>query len=646
MVAGSRQQTSMAPTSTEELAASDRIGAGDRNGARLTFRSYLAMLVVVVAAVGVEAGVYLFIRSKGVTITGDEPHYLIAAKALTHLSPQVLWAYKLDLHTHVFYNWPAGATVQTPGIMHAYTGMHGTVSAHGLGIPLLIMPFLAAAGKHGALLGYFAVQTVGVVYLHRRVSWLTRMKRPGQVVFALALAAPAIWIAGTQIYPDLPTGIFTAIAFVEVAAIERTGSIPRLSAWVFAIVIGFLPWMHVKNFLPAAVACVAFTVAALRGSRATRTWRTLIAVGAAVALSWGLLFGYDLYYFGHLLGLPQPPVTVTRTGLVQFLALVFDRQQGLVVQVPTTILGLAGMWVARRRIPVAAIGTLVAGAAVLVVNGLYLSDPFGGDSLNGRFEWTVIPMLLAFAPFALGGIERFRARIAGLGTLIAGAWIVQLAPVLAGDHSYYNGFFPAPQWDPSLYTGWWPGLDRVIPQFTARSIRAQPPYGLPLEIAVVLVLIVVVVRLANPEPLETRRVSTTAALAAVAVVVASTVVPGELPRDALSWPGAALGGVMTTASTATDGPVVDLQGVGTGAFTSTLTYSMTGTSPHGSYVLLCLDAHGGVHGRAVTRLRGSSANVTAVATITCSASVIAAQLTAGPGTTISPDQISLKKVSD
>ncbi|MDA8368225.1 MAG: hypothetical protein M0Z62_14940 [Actinomycetota bacterium] len=623
-------------------------GSGGGPGARPSLRGYLAMAAVLVVSVGLEAAVFLFIRSKGVAITGDEPHYLIAARALTHFSPQVTWAYALDLHTHTFYNWPAGATLQTPGLMHAFTGPHGTVSAHGLGIPLLIMPFLAAAGKHGALLGYFAIQSAGLIYLHQRVSRLTGLKRGGQFVFALALAGPAVWIAGTQIYPDLPTGIFTAIAFVEVATVERSGSIPKLSAWVFALSMGFLPWMHVKNFLPGALACVAFTVAALRASRSWRTWRTLLVVGAVVAASWGLLFGYDLYYFGHLLGLPQPPVTVTKTGLAQALALVFDRQQGLAVQVPTTILGLAGMWIARRRIPVAAIGTLVAGAAVMTVNGLYISDPFGGDSLNGRFEWTVVPMLLAFAPFALAGIERSRARIVGVGTAIAGAWAFQAVPILAGDHSYYNGFFPAAPWDPSLYTGWWWHLDRIIPQFTARSIRAQPPFGLPLEIVAILALAVAVVRLANPRPLQPRRVTSLALGAVAATAVVTTVTSGALPTHALSWSGAALGGTLAATSTAADSPQVDLQGVGTGTFTSTLTYSMTGSRPTGSYVVSCTSqpVQGVSHVEKSTGRPLAESRTSVTTTIGCPAGVIAVQLVAGPGTTITPTSLNLQKISD
>jgi len=59
-----------------------------------------AAFAVIVAG---EALVYAFMRSKGVSSTGDEPHYLIVAKALSHFTVHPLQAYKVDLRTHQIY---------------------------------------------------------------------------------------------------------------------------------------------------------------------------------------------------------------------------------------------------------------------------------------------------------------------------------------------------------------------------------------------------------------------------------------------------------------------------------------------------------------------------------------------------------------
>ena len=117
-----------------------------------------------------------------------------------------------------------------------------------------------------------------------------------------------------------------------------------------------------------------------------------------LAVSWGLLLAYDLYYFGHPLGLPQSGLGITKAGLALSLGLVFDRQQGFVVQVPATVLGLVGMWRARRSHPLAALSSALTVVFLLFLNGSYTGVPYGGGALAGRFEWTVVPLVLLRVP--------------------------------------------------------------------------------------------------------------------------------------------------------------------------------------------------------------------------------------------------------
>ena len=185
---------------------------------------WLTLAAAVVAIVVGEILTWLLLRSQGNVITGDSPHYLIAAQTLSHLSVHVLPQYRTDLATHYIYAWPQGATLSTMGV-HAFTGPHGVIFAQGIGLPALLAPFIAVGNVPLALVAFFAVNAVGFVYIHQRASRLADLGRDGQLVFALALAGPALWLAATQVYPDLISGIFLACGLIEMALVERSGTL-------------------------------------------------------------------------------------------------------------------------------------------------------------------------------------------------------------------------------------------------------------------------------------------------------------------------------------------------------------------------------------------------------------------------------------
>ena len=599
--------------------------------------------MVSVLAVSFETGVAVFIRRKGVTTTGDEPHYLIAARALTHFNPHVVWAYRLDLQTHYFFDWPAGTTVN--GIMHGYAGPHGVVSAHGLGLPLLIVAFLALGGKHVALGGFFAIETGGLIYLHQRASWLVGLTRQGKIVFALALAGPALWIAGTQLYPDLITGIFLACALIEMAVIERDGKIRLLGGSVFAFTMAYLPWLHVKNFLPAGLTCLAFAAIMVR-TKATP--RTALIVGGAIAASWILLLAYDLYYFGHLLGFPQPTPGLTKAGLTAALALVFDRYQGLLAQVPAAVLGLAGLWLARRRVPISVIATVAASSAVIIMNGTYISDAFGGTALAGRFEWTTIPVLLAWCPHLIARLESAQRPVWGVGTAIVGLWIVESIPILSGRHQYYN---VSPPWDPLLYPGWWARLDVLLPGLSSTGrVFGAPWYTFAIEVALLVSTFLVLVRLARPQPFNGYRFG-----AGLVVVVAATGAltlwgPRPLPARSLSFTGSDLGGPLDSGAVAQARRLVTLESIAAGTCRGTLHYTMSGAPGSAPGAACTLDC---TRGSASSTAAPASVRPhplppeahAAVAIVRCPKGTISVQVTSGTDTRLVVQSLVLTKTA-
>jgi len=589
---------------------------------RRTRLALLSFFTFFVGAVGFETGVYFFTNSEGVSVTGDEPHYLILARALSHFSPLVMWAYHLDFRTQTLYKLPPGAKFSNiPN--HVYAGPHGMVSIHGLGVSALIAPFLAIGGKNLAFIGFFTVEVAGFIYLHQRGSYLAGLTRSGKVVFGLALGGPALWLAGTQLYPDLLTGIGLASALIEVGIVERYGRLTRQGAWVFAAVIAFLPWLHVKNFLPSLVAALAFVAVAMRA----RAGRASVIVIAVVVTSWVLLLAYNLYYFGHLLGYPQPNPELTKNALILTTGLLFDRDQGLFVQLPTALLGVAGLWCARRSVPIWATATLVSAGAVLLLNGSYTRVPYGGEALAGRFEWTAVPLLLAGCPLLIARLDLVPRRVWGAGAVIGALWVVQAIPILDGSHVYYNASNPPP-WDPSRYPGWWPRIDVLLPQLSPRGpLVGAPGYALVIEGALAAWTLWFAVRLTRTERIDGRYLGSGVALVALTLAYLSAIAHYPLPAGPAPINESELSHPLVAGALPRSDPRVNLEYIGTGTYRGVLTYRLLGPTASGTLMLGCTHPTGSSRSRPLAALLPGTDST--AATIHCRAGTLWYQTSVG-----------------
>ena len=537
---------------------------------------WLTLALAVVDIVIVEILTWFLLRSQGTLISGDSPHYLIAAETLRHLSVHVLPQYRADLVSHYIYAWPKGATLTTIGV-HAFTGPHGAIFAQGIGVPVLLAPFIALGGVPLALVGFFAVNAIGFVFIHQRASGLANLGRNGQLVFALALACPALFLAATQVYPDLISGIFFACGLIEMALVERSGTCRWTSVAFIAVALAVPPWFQIKNFSVDVVAILGLL--ALLYLRRIELVPALVVVGVVI-VSFALLVLYNQYYFGHLLGFPQPSPNLGTRGIKDTLALVFDRDQGFLVQCPTVLFGLLGLWYSRRKTQVTSVVLLLGAAAILVINGTQpITTAFGGTALAGRFQWTVLPMLLAWSPFYLKRLEAYRQRLAATGIVVAVLWVVQGVPILIGDHSYFNATFaPFAPWDPSLYPGWWDWINSALPSVvpTVGRVVAEE---LLFEVVLVAAVVWLLARLVNPRPLEVARGLVVGTAALVVIVVVGLVVPaGPLPAAPLTWSGQTLGGPWETGATRIRTAPLTLANLGTGTYEVTLTESVDSAS--------------------------------------------------------------------
>jgi hypothetical protein len=559
----------------------------------------LAVAVLLVTAL--QYAVWCFVQGQGVTLTGDEPHYLVIAMSLTHLDPHVLWAYVQVAQTHYIDIGPMVTSAST----HTFVGPHGPVSVHDLGLPMLIAPFFALGGTGGALLGFELLLAIGFVVLHQRASRLAGLGTTGQWVFAVILAGPALWLASTQIYPDLLGGLFLAVAFVEIGLVERNGVLGRFGMAAMVIGLGFAPWLNFKNSVPTVIGVVAFAVVATRSRLPVRK----VAAGAG---SIGLLLVpralYNTYYIGHLLGLPQAPPDHGSNGIASILALAFDRHQGMFVQLPVLVLGLLGAAFAVRKCSATTIGSLLSGTALLGVNGTYttvIPDPaalngqhvvnaLGNLSYAGRYQWSTVPLILAFVPFALHRLEVTPRRLRGLGAGIGALWLIQSYPVLLGDHTYLNATVdPFTAWDPTLYPGWWGVVDRMLPTFYGfgRSLSLVATwYQTGAEILGLCLFGLVVWALGQGRHLPTRRTAGTVAGLAGVLFVGSLAGPRQtLPFGTYRVPLATAGTAGVEQVGPTVNPPIPVRDVGPGTFRVRVGFT-TANSPRSTFALVAVTA--------------------------------------------------------
>jgi hypothetical protein len=612
---------------------------GDTNRAwfRALASGWISVPLAAFLLTAADALVYRFIRTKGVDETGDEPHYLVVARAVSHFRVHPLQEYLADIHTHQLFNWPANTSVVN---LQLYNGPHGPVSTHPIGLSVLLAPFVAAGGAPLGRLAEMAMVALGISYFFHRASTLRNLRLPSRIVLGLLLAAPAVWVATTQIYPDFMTGVLIAVAAVELLAFEAGPAGRRFGVAglvVCAISFCVMPWLHQQD-LAAAIFLLAGLMLLARRKRVPAAG-VLVVAGMSI-LSWLALLAFNLYAYGHAIGLPQPFPKLNGAAVTEILGLLFDRHQGLFVQVPTAVAGLIGLVLAARRQPVAAMATLGAAAAMLYLNGTFIGAPYGGLSFAGRFQWATLVPLLVFMPYVLERIETATARVWALGGAAAVLWLFQAGPILAGHHVYFNQDIHGPVWDPGGYPGWWGPLDRLFPVLYPRGAQfGIPAWGLVATLAILAAVGACVWALTIDRPGFAVLPAGGLAVAAAGTALAANLAPVALPAQPYAFAGAGLGSPIITAGQVSDEsrPIL---GIHAGSYRGTLDYALQGAA---SAQLFCTSASGRRTGAASSTLDPS--RTVALISLRCASGTIGFATDVAPGTTLRIDQLRLAKTA-
>src|SRR5215218_376013 len=390
---------------------------------RRTLALWLLLFGVYAATLGLDA----FGRSD---YGGDEPHYLLAADSLVHdgdvdvldefAARRYADFYPYELHRH---------GRETEGRLN---------EPHGVGFPLLIAPAYALGGAKGVELLLAAVAALALALAYRIA--LRVVPDPWALGAALAVGlSPPLLAYGTAVYPELAAA--AALAGAALLALRLDARVSRWEAALCFLVLGALPWLGTK-FVAAGVVIGAFAARTLWRAR----HRTL-AVGA-VELS---LFSVALYVAVNeaLYSGPTPYAadvageTATDASFpggylaraYRLVALLVDRDYGLLRWAPVFALAFAGLWwlwhSRRERVAQAVPGvreieltaglcTAALGAQVLVA--AFLAPTMFGFWFPPRHLLAALPLTVPLVAWGLRHMPRVGLALAALG-LVASAWL-------------------------------------------------------------------------------------------------------------------------------------------------------------------------------------------------------------------------------
>jgi hypothetical protein len=409
------------------------------------------LFAIGVAAVPVLVTLAVFFgRTRLVPVVGDEPHYLIMADSVAR-------DLDLDLRNNYEGDFQTGAIVGrvTP---HArdVDGRWWPFHTPGLGVLLAVPLLLGGSVASRAALAVFAGLLPFVL-----VRWFARvMKRQSAAWLAIAtcLSVPILF-GSSLIFPDLPAGIVTLALFIWIARRANQEAPPGgTTGWAaYWLTSGLLPWLNLK-FAPTTIvlalggAAVAWRIHRSHGAAAAaRTWTSapLIAIGPVTLLA------FHYWAYGRALGAREGAELTSsgfRAGLI-FLGLHFDQSQGMFLQQPLLLLGVAALVPFIRTRPWMAVFWLMTYLSLIVPNTLELAR-FGMAGPDGRFGWSAEWLWMIPVGFLVGSARSTFERwikplaVAALAyqASLAVRWIASpmlLFPRLEEQLSLRDSLFPA-----------------------------------------------------------------------------------------------------------------------------------------------------------------------------------------------------------
>jgi hypothetical protein len=347
----------------------------------------LALLLPVL----VYLSLFWFWQSHGLyELTGDEPHYLLIADSLYR-------DHDLKVENNYLSDTPVHrackANLSDPLDIERH--VRNGYSMHYVGLPLVLLIPYALAGVTGAKL--FMTLLAGLwPFLLYRAAFQFIESRPWSILIALTLSLGLPYLpVSNQLYVDLLGGMIILYAAERIVGLfrGRYGQPSLASHLALGMLLGFLPWLHIRLSAPAGLLLLGYVYACFvkaRRNGLTVDVRRLLIPASVVAASGLLLAAYNQYAFGNAIFGPYygylsfdlRKIALTFTGLH------WDMAHGIFMQQPLLILALFGIIPFVRESRESALLLALVCVSVLLPNSM-LSLWYGGASMYGRYNWAV-----------------------------------------------------------------------------------------------------------------------------------------------------------------------------------------------------------------------------------------------------------------
>jgi hypothetical protein len=226
---------------------------------------------------------------------------------------------------------------------------------------------------------------------------------PSVVAAALLAASTPLWLYTFQIYPELPAALGLLYAFRKLLMEEPPSYRGVLAA---SLALAFLPWLHQKYSVAAAVLALMAAVRLVRNSTSH----------SGVIVKWALLFlplaisAFAIFLYTHsLTGSLLPDATFRAVGRTSFdprnmarglMGLLFDRENGLFVFAPVYLLSLAAVRIFQRQHSRLYTALLVVVVSYVVIIASFPYWP-GAVSSVARYILSVSPFAVLMLVFVI-----------------------------------------------------------------------------------------------------------------------------------------------------------------------------------------------------------------------------------------------------
>jgi len=192
---------------------------------------FLALSVFYISSIDIRA-------TRGSSITGDEPFYLMTTQSLLEdgnldIGPQYASKSYKAFFDHEKDLWQQSVAMPDETVL----------SPHNPGLSVLLIPGFALGGLLGVQVQMLIIAGVTFALTYLLVFRITGAEVVSLVATLLVGISATAYIYATEIYPEYPAGLMLVIVLLLIQGIPRIGMIRML---VLVMCLTLIPWLGVK----------------------------------------------------------------------------------------------------------------------------------------------------------------------------------------------------------------------------------------------------------------------------------------------------------------------------------------------------------------------------------------------------------------